>query len=156
MLNWPRALLLAVIASAGCDSHHGVSVEDGVRAFVNTVAHDITEEGPAAWRRHFADSPSFFMASEGHLVFPNSASATAAIQDLTRTIKHIELQWGSDLRFDPLTRDLAVVAASYREVRVNADGSRVQEAGFFTGTAEYRNGRWQFRNAHWSVAPPSR
>jgi hypothetical protein len=30
----------------------------------------------------------------------------------------------------------------------------VEESGFFTGTAEYRSGRWQFRNAHWSVAAP--
>jgi hypothetical protein len=130
------------------------AVEGSVRAFAQAVAHDITQEGPAAWRRHFADSREFFMASEGRLVFPNSASATAAIQDLARTIKHIELRWGDDLRVDPLTPDLAVVAASYREIRLNTDGSRVEEAGFFTGTTEQRDGRWQFRNAHWSVAGP--
>jgi hypothetical protein len=130
------------------------AIDDSVRAFMRTVAHDITQEGPTAWRRHFADSPSFFMASEGHLVFPNSASATAAIQDLPRTIKQIELRWGDDLRVDPLTPDLAVVAASYHEIQVSPEGRRLEEAGFFTGTAEHRDGRWQFRNAHWSVVPP--
>lgn len=123
-----------------------------MRAFTRTVAHDITQEGPSAWRRHFADSPAFFMASEGHLVFPNSAAATAGIQDVARSIKQIELQWGDDLRVDPLTPDLAVVAASYHEVQVSADGVRVNETGFFTGIAEHQGGRWQFRNAHWSVA----
>ena len=52
--------------------------------------------------------------------------------------------------------DLAVVAVSYKEVRVNIIGLRVEDAGFFTGIAEYRNGRWQLRDAHWSVAAPPR
>jgi hypothetical protein len=162
----PLVFLLAAIGCAGC-SHRVASIESqtmtaanaaateqSVRAFAQAVAHDITQEGPSAWRRHFADSPAFFMASEGHLAFPNSASATAGIRDFAGTIKQMELRWGDDLRVDPLTPDLAVVAASWREVRVGTDGRRVEEAGFFTGTAEHRDGRWQFRNAHWSVAAP--
>jgi hypothetical protein len=165
---WPRVLLLAAIAAAGCGPNHvapsesqsltaarAAAVDVSVRAFAQTVAHDVTQEGPSAWRRHFADTPEFFMASEGRLVFPNSASATAAIQDLPRKIKQIDLRWGDDLRIDPLTPDLAVVAASYHEVQVSPEGRRVEEAGFFTGIAERRDGRWQFRNAHWSVAVPS-
>ena len=120
------------------------------------VARDITSEGPSAWRRYFAESPSFFMASEGHLVFPDSASATAAIQELSRTTPHIELQWGDDLRVDPLTPDLAVLATSYHEVRVSQNGDRVDESGFFTGVAERQVGRWRFRDAHWSVVTPAR
>jgi hypothetical protein len=168
MLTWLRALTLTTVAFATCDSCQFASsgspsltavrtaaVQDGVRTFMRSVAHDISQEGPSAWRRHFADSPSFFMASEGHLVFPNSASATAGIQDVARSIKQIELRWGDDLRIDPLTPDLAVVAASYHEVQVMADGVRVNETGFFTGIAERQGGRWQFRNAHWSVAGPA-
>jgi hypothetical protein len=30
----------------------------------------------------------------------------------------------------------------------------VDETGFFTGTAEFRDCRWEFRNAHWSVPVP--
>jgi hypothetical protein len=169
MRTWQCALLLATVTSVGWGTHNTVSsgsqpltpalataVEDGVRAFTRVVAHDVTQDGPAAWRRHFADSPSFFMAAEGQLVFPNSAAATAGIQDLARTIKQIELRWGDDLRVDPLTPDLAVVAAPYHEIRVNTSGQREEETGFFTGTAEYRDGRWQFRNVHWSLpVPPS-
>jgi hypothetical protein len=161
MLRWPQALLLATVVSAGCGSQsltpvRASAVEDGVRAFTRTVANDITQEGPSAWRRHFADSPSFFMAAEGRLEFPNSGAATAGIRDLTRMIKQIELRWGDDLRVDPLTADLAVVATTWHEVLSSAEGRRVEETGYFTGVAEYRDGRWQFRNAHWSVkAPPS-
>lgn len=167
MHTWRRVLLLAVVASAGCGLRYGASIESqsmtaersaavdqSVRAFAQTVAHDVTQEGPSAWRRHFADSPEFFMAADGRLVFPNSAAATAGIQDLPRTIKQIDLRWGDDLRVDPLTPDLAVVAMSFREIQVSPQGKRVEENGFFTGIAEHRDGRWQFRNAHWSVAAP--
>lgn len=163
-----RALLLATLISSAVSAtpqsasaqsrpltaERAAAVEAGVRAFTRTVAHDVTEEGPAAWRKHFADSPLFFMAVDGKLVFPSGAAAMAAIPDLARTIKHIELRWGDDLRVDPLTADLAVVAATWHEVIVDPTGKRMDESGYFTGTAEYRDGRWQFRNAHWSVAAP--
>lgn len=160
-------LLLAIVTFTACGAHHNVpcesqslttaratAVDDGVRAFTQAVAHDVTRDGPAAWRREFSDSPAFFMADEGRLAFPNSAAAMAGIQSFALTVRQIKLEWGDDLRVDPLTPDLAGVATSYREVRVDTAGRRVEEAGFFTGIAEYRNGRWQFRNAHWSVAAP--
>ena len=167
MRTWHRSLLLAALLSAilgaleivAAQSHsltpeRATAVEDGVRTFTRTVAHDVTEEGPAAWRKHFADTPSFFMAVDGHLVYASGAAAMADIPNLVRAIKHIELHWGDDLRVDPLTADLAVVATSWHEVLVDAAGKHIDESGYFTGTAEYRDGRWQFRNAHWSVAHP--
>jgi hypothetical protein len=167
MCTWQLGPLLFVVLCVACDSHQDLSsrsqsltparasaVERDVRAYASAVAHDVTQEGPTAWRRHFADSPSFFMASQGHLVFPNSASATTGIQDFARTIEHMELHWGEDLRVDPLTPELAVMAAPWHEVRVDTAGTRVDETGFFTAIAEYRNGHWQFRDAHWSVAGP--
>lgn len=122
-----------------------------VKEFAATVANDVTQDGPAAWKKHFSESPAFFMASEGRLQFPDSASAITGIQELTRTIKHIELKW-SDVRVDPLTPELAGMAAGWHEVTDLADGKRAESGGYFTGIAERRNGRWQFRNAHWSVA----
>jgi len=131
------------------------AVEGAVRHFAAGVAHDVTQDGPAAWRREFSDSPSFFMASEGKLVVPNRQVAAQAIDELARTVKHIELSWGDDLRVDALTEDLAQVACSWHEVRVDAEGHRVEENGFFTGLAEKQKGQWQFRNAHWSaIVPP--
>lgn len=130
------------------------AVEADVGKFVANVARDVTQEGPAAWQKHFADSPAFFMASEGNLVFPDRRAATQAIESLARMIQHIELTWGEDLRVEPLTPDLAQVASSYHELRVDKEGHRVEENGFFTGLAERHNGQWQFRNAHWSVLAP--
>jgi len=160
-------LLFAVLCAAGSGQQppstsqsltpeRAAAIDKDVRAFLATVAHDVTAEGPAAWRKHFADDPAFFMAAEGQLVFPNSASATAGIEQLKRAIKHIELQWGDDLRVDPLTPELAAVATSYHEIRVSSAGNKVDETGFFTAITECRNGSWQFRNAHWSLAGPLR
>jgi hypothetical protein len=167
MRNGQWGPLLLVVVCVACGSRHDLpgmsqsltparasAVERDVRAYADAVAHDVTQQGPAAWRTHFADSPSFFMASEGHLVFPDSASATKGIQDFARTINHMELHWGEDLRVDPLTPELAVMAVPWHEIRVDTGGKRVDENGFFTAIAEYRNGHWQFRNAHWSVASP--
>ena len=163
------ALLVVTVPSMGCHRQARLSsepqsltpastaiVEESVRGFMQAVAHDVTVDGPAAWRKEFADSPSFFMAADGQMVFPDSAAATKGIQDLALDIKQIELVWGNDLRVDPLMPDLAVVAVSYHEVRLNTSGLGVKDAGFFTGIAEYRNGRWQLRDAHWSVAAPPR
>jgi len=171
MRTWQWAPLLLVVVFvviwAACGPRHELAaapnsltparaaeIDKDVRAFAGVVAHDITAEGPTAWRRHLADTPAFFLASNGQLVFTNSASFITGIQAFAQTIKHIELQWGNDLRVDPLTPELAVVGSSYREVQVNTEGKRVEEAGYFTGIAEYRNGQWQFRNAHWSEACP--
>ena len=165
-----RLLLVAVLAAltlTGCcrtGTSGGASnalspassaqVENGVRAFMQTVAHDVTQQGPSAWRKHFADSPAFFMAVNGSMASANSAAATNGIQDAAQAIPHIELVWGNDLRVDPLTPELAVVATSWREVQVNPAGKRADLSGFFTGVAEQRDGRWQLRDAHWSEAVP--
>ncbi len=167
MRIWCGVFVLAALTFAGFGAHlaatggpqsltkaRATDVDVSVRDFMRVVAHDVTQDGPAAWRKHFADSPAFFMAVDGHLVFPNSAVATAGIQGAAGMFKHIELRWGDDLRVDPLAENLAVVAASYHEVRVDTAGKRVDEDGFFTGTVERRDGRWQFRNVHWSAAAP--
>lgn len=133
---------------------HKAAVEQEVRQFAAAVSRDITRQGPAAWEKYFANSPAFFMASEGKLVFPNRQAATHAISELTHTIQHIELTWGDDLRVDSLTPEFAVVASSWHEVQADKQGQQTTEGGFFTGLAERHNGQWQFRNAHWSVAAP--
>jgi hypothetical protein len=48
---------------------------------------------------------------------------------------------------DALTNEFAVVAVSWREVQVDTAGHSVTETGYFTGLAEYREGRWQFPDA---------
>lgn len=157
-----RFFPLAAIALTGCgfgrvaidttslSAAQRTAVAGSVRSFMTTVAHDITQDGPTAWSRHFQDGPSFFMADNGQLVFPDKRSATLGTEAFARIIKHIELRWGDDLRVDPLSANLAVVAATYHEVQIDLADRQVLETGFFTAVAENRNGQWQFRDAHWS------
>lgn len=123
-----------------------------VRGFASDVARDVTAEGPSAWRRHFSDSPAFFMAADGNLQFPDSAAASAGIDALAKTIQHIDLKWGDDLRVDALAPNMALIASPYHEVITTSSGVRLDSTGFFTGVVEFRDGGWRFRNVHWSSA----
>jgi hypothetical protein len=117
---------------------------------MTSIAQDVTRDGPMAWRKHFADTPAFFMVNDGQMAFAHSADATKGIRDFAATIRSIRLEWGSDLRVDPLTSNFAVVASSFFEEQDFLEGKTVQQRGYFTGVAELRNGRWQLRDAHWS------
>lgn len=147
-----RAARPARAQGAALDAPHAAAIADSVRAFARVVAQGVSRDGPAAWRAYFLDGPAFFMASEGHLVFPSSDAATRGIRDLTQRIVSIELRWEDSVRVDPLAPGLAMMAAPYSERRVDRAGRRVTEAGFFTGLAEHGTGGWQFRDAHWSVS----
>ena len=166
MHPWRQPILLIAVACAACgprpmdstksqplSARREAAIDVDVRAFAFDVARDITAEGPAAWRRYFSESPAFFMAADGNLQFPDSATATAGIQALARTIQHIDLKWSDNLRVDPLAPDLAMIATPYHEMIVTSSGTRLDSTGFFTGVTEFRDGRWRFRNAHWSSAP---
>jgi hypothetical protein len=151
------SVLIVSARSAAAQPHpqpNAAEVERSVRAFMQTVAHDVTQQGPTAWRKFFSHGPKFFMASGGQMAFPNYPDADKAINGLASTIKHIDLTWGSEVRVDALSPSLAVVATPWHEVRTMASG-RVEDSGFFTGTVEYLDGRWQFRDLHWSVAGPA-
>jgi len=115
----------------------------------NFTATDVSQHGPLAWRNYFDPGPSFFMAVNGRMAFPTGAAASEGTEAFAKTIQHIELAWG-DVRVDPLTHEFAMVAAPWREVQVDTAGHRVDESGFFRAITEYRGGRWQFRDAHWS------
>lgn len=132
------------------------SVEAAVRNFMAGAARDVTQEGPLAWSKYFEDSPAFFMAVNGQMAFPNGTAAKDGIRNVAVILKHVELEWGDDLRIDPVGPGLAITAASWREKQIDSAGHQTEESGFFTGLAEFRDGRWQFRNAHWSspVPPP--
>jgi hypothetical protein len=164
-LSWILLLACSLLGCSARDASSGVesitpadsaAVQKEVRAFAASVADDVTREGPLAWRRYFEDTPAFFMAVNGQMIFPSGIAAKDGIPKVARTFKRIELSWGNELRIDPLTGGLAVFAAPWHEVLTDSAGHVTQQSGFFTGLAEYRNGRWQFRNAHWSApVPPS-
>ena len=126
---FPAALVTSVAVS-GCTrpptpsgialtDPQAAAIADSVRAFAASVARGVSDHGPTAWRDYFADTAAFFMASEGRLVFPTGDSAMRGIDGLGRVISHIELQWGDSLLVDPLAPGLAVLGATYHEVRVD-------------------------------------
>jgi len=165
MRVWRCVVFAALLATLGCGRHHRgarsmsperkAEVETAVRGFMQSIAHDVTEKGPTAWETYFARDPAFFMANNGVLAFPNNQAAAQGTEAFARTIKHIEVHWGDDLRVDVLTPEFAVVASSWSEVQTDLAGHPVNESGYFTGLAENRNGRWQFRDAHWSMPVPA-
>lgn len=135
--------------------HSGkTSVENGIRQFMIDVSQQVTQRGPAAWTDFFSTDPGFFMVSDGALAFQDADAAARGIKALTHTLKHIELQWGHDLRIDAITPNIAAVAVSWHEVQVDKDSREATEQGFFTGIAELKDNRWRFRSAHWSSAKP--
>ena len=162
------AIPISVLCGVGCGKsgapndlqsfppQQASAVEESVRSFMLTVAHDVSEQGPTVWSKHFADDRAFFMANNGVLMFPDKAAAEQGSRAFASTIKHIELHWGygSDLRIDVLTPKLAQVATPWSEVWTDLAGQQFSQNGFFTGLAEFRDGHWQFRNAHWSVPAP--
>ncbi|HTS37822.1 MAG TPA: hypothetical protein VMH04_19260 [Candidatus Solibacter sp.] len=137
-------LLLAVLFLVGCNKPvsdlspaNRANIETQVRGFLAEVSRDVTSEGPSAWQKEFADDPAFFMAADGFLAFPNRQAATRGIQQLPNVIKKIELRWGDDLRVDVLAPNLAMVAASYRELQTDPQGHQKADNGFFTAIAEF-------------------
>jgi len=157
------SLLLAAVTFAACvpcgavgsDSHsltrdEVVAVDRAVRAFMQNVAHSVTREGPLAWLKYFDASPAFFMAVNGQMAFSNADAARDGTRTFSQTIRQIELKWGNDLRVDVLTDEFAIVAVSWSETQVDNAGHSRATTGYFTALAQYREGHWQFRNAHWS------
>src|SRR5215469_6061955 len=82
----------AAEAGPGLTAEQRTSVERGVRQFVVNVAQDVSQEGPAAWRKEFSGGPEFFMASEGKLAFANGQAAMQGIEGLSQMIKRIALK----------------------------------------------------------------
>jgi hypothetical protein len=162
-------LLLAALALAGCSSRTTGAAEsqsltpasaavigESARSFMRTVADDVTQEGPLAWLKFFDTGPAFFMAVNGQLAFPNAAAAQEGTQKFAQTINRIELIWGDDVRVDLLDAQLAVIAAPWREVLIDKAGHLIEQTGYFTALTECRDGRWRFRDIHWSAPiPPS-
>ena len=145
-------LVIALVLLSGCGSaDRPAQVQNAVRTYLTTVARDITQEGAAAWRRHFIETPAFLMAVDDHIEFADSAAVDTKLPEVARAIKRIGLRWGDDLRVDAITADLAAVVTSWHEDIENADGSRVPIGGLLTGLLEQHEGRWRFRNLHWSI-----
>ena len=141
--------------AAGLTPAHAAAIVDSVRTFMARVAAGVTQDGPRAWRGFFTGDTSFFMASEGQVVFESGAAAGRGIEQLTQVTRSITLAWGDTVRVDAVAPGFAVVGAPWRESRVDTAGHQVNEAGYFTALVEQGTAGWRIRNAHWSVQAPA-
>ena len=128
-----------------------ISLNQGVRELTARIPQDLAREGPKAWLRHFRRSPSFFMASDGRLLFPDNSTADSFIADLATQIRALDLQW-KDIRIDSLAPGLALIAAAFEEGITDTAGQTQRIEGYFTAVAERTDSGWQLRSAHWSLA----
>jgi hypothetical protein len=128
------------------------AIKDSVQKMVESIARDVSNDGPVAWLHYFEKTPGFFMASGGQLVFPDNDSATGFINNtLVRTITKIKLKW-NNVRIDTLSNIYASVAANFEEELTDSAGKKIEAIGFFTGIAHHTAGNWKLMNAHWSIA----
>jgi hypothetical protein len=154
-------LLLAINVAISCKqrpTHLSVPdsarVKDSVSRMAANMARDISKKGPAAWLDYFENTPGFFMASQGELVFTDYQSAQRFILNtLDKEISKISLRW-NNLRVDPLASDLAFIGADFHEDLSNISGKIISIDGYFTAMASLSNNRWKLRNLHWSIKAP--
>jgi hypothetical protein len=115
-----------------------------------SIAKNVSREGPVAWLRYFENAPDFFMASDGQLVFPNIDTAKSFINNvLIKTMPKIQLRW-SNIRIDSLTNTFASISAVYHEDVTDGTGKTTPHDGYFTGIAHQTSQGWKLHNAHWS------
>jgi len=157
-----RVVPLLALAGLSCtgaprtlDPAHADAMRDSVRQFAVQLARGLARDGPAAWLRHFERHPSFFMASDGALVFPGNDSAVAAVEGLARTVSAMDLEW-IGLRVEPVAPGLAVIASAYRETITDTAGVTIEFGGYVTGLAHHTESGWRLRNLHWSSPVPPR
>ena len=126
-------------------------VKDSVQQMFESIATAVSHEGPLAWLRYFENSPDFYMAADGQLVFPDNHAATNFLKNIyAKSVSRIELRW-KDIRIDPLTSKTAGVAAIFHEDITDTAGKMSPSDGYFTGIAEQTAQGWQLLNAHWSM-----
>ena len=127
-------------------------LQKDVFKLTSNISADISTKGPVAWLNYFENSPDFFMASEGQIVFHNYASAQSFIKDtLLKSISKIKLQWGK-IRINVLNTQLASIGSDFHEdITSLTTNQTVPVDGYFTSTAVLTASGWKLRNLHWSV-----
>ncbi|HMG14140.1 MAG TPA: hypothetical protein VK590_01765 [Saprospiraceae bacterium] len=130
---------------------HSKEIKYNVQKMMDSIANDINRNGPTAWLKYFENTPEFFMASEGQLVFPNNEIAIQFIKnELVKQISKMNLRW-TEVQIDVLTNKFVNVAAKWNEDITNFENKTTSQGGYFTGIAKNTSEGWKLRNAHWSV-----
>ena len=149
----PVICLIASCEQAGKSlvTEQQIKVKTAVQHLTDSIAADITRDGPIAWLKYFNDSPDFFMIADGQMVFKDYTAADKFIKTtLIKTIAKIDLKW-SDTRIDALAPGMAVIASGFHESITDRQGKTTPYDGYFTAMAQQTAGGWRLRNAHWSI-----
>ena len=130
-----------------------LEVRDSVLKLADMTAKGISTKGPVAWLDYFEDSPGFFMANDGSVQLPDYKTADSFIKTtLVKVISKITLKW-SAIRIDPLTPEVAIMAAGYHEDITDPSGKVTPYDGYFTALVHKTAKGWKFRDEHWSSTP---
>jgi ketosteroid isomerase-like protein len=125
------------------------SALDSARALLASVPTALGDRGPAAWLDFFEDTPSFFMASDGAIAFADRVTAETFLDDFSRKVSGMVLEWHQP-RFEDLGGDIVAVTASYDETIRMRDGTESSFGGHMSGVIRRQGGRWRFQHLHWS------
>jgi hypothetical protein len=121
--------------------------------FAASIESGISKNGPIAWLNYFEDSPDFFMASNGELVFKDYQNAHSFITNvLVKNISKINITW-RNIKVDPYGADWGSVGADFHEDLTDPSGKTITVEGYFTATAHKTTSGWKLRNVHWSIKP---
>lgn len=130
-----------------------VAVKDSVQMMAESIAQNVSQNGPTEWLKVFENTPNFFMANDGQLAFANYDAASTFINNiLIKSISKIVLHW-SNVRIEPFTTDLASFSANYKETITDFAGHTTNFEGYFTSIAKHTNQGWKLHNVHWSSVP---
>jgi hypothetical protein len=121
--------------------------------FAIVIENGVSKNGPIAWLNYFEDSPDFFMASNGDLVFKDYQDAHSFIINvLVKNISKINLKW-RNIKVDLYAMDWGSIGADFHEDLFDPSGKTIAVNGYFTATAHKTINGWRLRNVHWSIKP---
>jgi hypothetical protein len=123
--------------------------EKEVRKLLDIIADDLAQKGPLAWLKHFSTDETFFMASDGKVVFPDYQTAKTFLEDFAPKVAKMKINW-SNVRVQMIERNTALVGAAYDEVIAEKSGEEKKIGGYFSGIAVRQAGGWKLRHLHWS------
>ncbi|MEM1452346.1 MAG: nuclear transport factor 2 family protein [Planctomycetota bacterium] len=149
----PAVSLLLVVLLASCRSTNTtedwVERRDEVIDLLNGLTDDLSARGPEAWPDYFLDDASFFMASEGAMLFPDLASAKAGCAELDARVQSIDLDF-DEVRIQWIDPTHAIMSAEYEETLVDTSGTTKEMEGFVTALIAATSAGWRFQHLHWS------
>jgi hypothetical protein len=159
-----RLTILGLLASlfiiGSCNSPTKTATQAGLKESREEIGQlaikmesDISKNGPVAWLNYFEESPDFFMASNGELVFKDYQGANSFITKvLVKNIAKIALKL-TNIHVDPYTAVWGSIGADFNEDLTDPSGKTIGIDGYFTATVHKTANGWKLRNAHWSIKP---